>query len=190
MRKILTKSKQKNKERFNQILVGFVLIALMFLSVLGYSMVGNLKSEEEKVIYNGVEFTNKNGYWLTNMGNYQFIFSYSPKEVGEIEGLVNYINLYSGQPLYISSQDSDSTVEIYTNFNQIAQRIQSACINNESCEDEKLPIKTCDSNFIIISESNITSIVQNQSCVFIQGPKENLLNITDEFLFKTIGIRQ
>jgi len=75
--------------------------------------------------------------------------------------------------------------------------VQSACLDEEAdifnltsaCETNS-PIKNCADNFIIIRESNETKIMQNENCVFIQGKKENLIKITDEFLFNVFGIRE
>jgi len=198
MRKILSEAEQKSKERFNQILVGIVLIGVMILSTLGYSL--SSKDEEEggsakKVIYNGFEFTNQNGFWVLDIENLEFAFRNNPNEVKRIDSNVSLLNAYFNQPLYLSSEDGEASSEIYINLNQITLRMQNACLNSsliqnkskDSC-DENLPIKDCNSNFIIIKESNNTEIIQNQKCVFIQGPKEELLNLTDEFLFKIIGI--
>ena len=189
MRKILTKREQKSKERFNQIIVGLVLVFLLMFSIVGYSLIGRDSSsqDEEKVIYNGLEFTKVNEFWVLEQEGAEFIFRYNPEEVERIDSQINYINSYLNQPLYIYSENLESTSEIYTNMNKLVQRMQNACLNKEDCEGD-LPIKGCDSNFIIIRESDITGITQNQSCVFIEGPKENLVRITDEFLFKILGI--
>ena len=190
MRKRLLSAKdKKSKDRFNQLLIGLVLIFIMFLSVLGYALSGNQdeKSDNGKVVYNGLEFVNQNGYWTTSLENFQFNFKYNPNEVEVIESTLNYANSYYDKPLYIESDDSSATSEIYINLNQIVQRMQNACIDEEGCEGD-LPIKDCNDNFIIIKENNITSITQNESCVFINGPRENLTMIVDAFLFKILGI--
>ncbi len=190
MRKRLLSAKdKKSKDRFNQLLIGLVLIFIMFLSVLGYALSGNQdeKSDNGKVVYNGLEFVNQNGYWTTSLENFQFNFKYNPNEVEVIESTLNYANSYYDKPLYIKSDDSSATSEIYINLNQIVQRMQNACIDEEGCEGD-LPIKDCNDNFIIIKENNLTSITQNESCVFINGPRENLTMIVDAFLFKILGI--
>ena len=188
MRRILTKSQQKSKERFNQILVGLVLIFIMMLSIIGYSLIGREKErQEEKVIYRGVEFINRNGVWVVEQEGIQFVFKYNPEEVEKIDSPVNYINSYYNEPLYINSEDIGASNEIYSNMNQLVQRMQSACLSEENCEED-WPVKECDSNFIIIRERNITGITQNESCVFIEGPRESLVRLTDEFLFKILGI--
>ena len=94
-----------------------------------------------------------------------------------------------GEPLYLFSANQEASAEIYNNLYQIVQRMQPACLNEEEC-DENLPIKTCEDNFIIIEESEEIEIKQENNCVFIRGPQDSLIKITDEFLFKVLGIRQ
>ena len=183
-KRILSAKDRKSKDRFNQLLVGLVLIFLMLLSTLGYALSGNQEenSESNKVVYNDFEFVNQNGYWMTDLDSFQFGFAYNPKEVEAIDSNLNYANSYYDKPLYLKSDDSQATSEIYSNLNQIVQRMQNACIDENDCEGD-LPVKDCSNNFIIIEEDEIISIVQNESCVFISGPRENLTMITDEFLF-------
>ena len=39
------------------------------------------------------------------------------------------------------------------------------------------------------NENSKTEIVQNNNCVFIHGSAENLIKLTDQFLFKIMGIK-
>jgi len=187
MRKILTKSQQKSKERFNQILVGLVLIFIMILSVLGYGLVGRDSSKEEKIIFNGIEFKKINNLWEIEQENFKFVFKYNPKEIERVNSQVDYFDSYYNKPLYISSENLEATEEIYQNMYSFVERMQKACLNEEECEGD-LPIKNCENNFIIIRESNNSRITQNQNCVFIEGNQENLVKLTDDFLFKILGI--
>lgn len=191
MRRLISKIHHAKKQRRNNLIMGLGLIGIMFISVVGYGLMGREEetSSNDKVLFNGLEFRNINNLWVTQINDIQFIFSNDPREVISIEGEINYANSYSGKPLYISSEHEESIIEIYANFNQIAERMQEACFVNESCEGD-LPIKDCTNNLIVIRESNETSVVQNGSCVFIQGERDNLLNITDGFLLKTLGISQ
>ena len=111
-----------------------------------------------------------------------------------LKGLENYY----GKPLYLSSVNKESELEINSNLYSFIQRTQPACLEkNESMGSElfeeecgsDLPVKTCNDNFIIIVESNKSIIEQKDNCVFISGPQENLTKITDEFLFNILGIR-
>ena len=191
MRKIISKYKEGKRKRRNGMIIGLILVGVMLFSVLGYAFRGGGNDDVEKLNYNGFEFVEQNGFWFTSIENFQFAFRYNPQQVEEIDSELKYLENYYGKPLYISSENSEAELEIYRNLfyqNQIVQRMQSACLEEEEC-DENLPVKTCENNFIIIKKNNNSEIIQEENCVFIKGGEENLTKITDEFLFKILGIR-
>lgn len=190
MRQIISKTEQGKKRKRNQIIVGIILVGVMLLSTLGYAFNDNSSKNSKKIVYNGFKFENQQGLWVLNKDGIDFGFQYNPNEVERVNGAINLLNNYAGKPLYISSSNRDAEFEIYQNLDRIILRKQYACLNNSKCGDENLPIKTCADNFIIIeeSENNSSSIIQEQNCVFIKGSKEELVKITDEFLFKIIGV--
>jgi len=118
MEKIVSKERHKSKERFNQLLIGLVFIFLMILSTFGYSLSTSDKEEQgnKKVVYNGYEFLNSNGFWRMSIQDMQFTFRYNPKEVYRIPGKINDLNSYYDLPLYIQSENSESSSEIYMNL--------------------------------------------------------------------------
>ena len=190
MRKIISKKELGKKAKRNQFIVGAILVFIMMFSVLGYSFGGrNQEEETEKIVYGELEFVNQNGFWFTQIGDFEFVFSYNPNEVSKQDVELNYVNNYQDKPLYISSEDYKSSSEIYNNLNQFVLRMQNVCTEEQECEGD-LPVKTCEDNFIIIKKSNETKLVQNNSCVFIEAPLEELVKITDEFLFQILGIRK
>lgn len=185
MRSITSK---KNTNKAKQLMLGLILVVVMFISVLGYAFQGKEDDSNKKINYNGFEFIDKNGFWFLNIGNSEFVFKHNPNEVEKIDSQLKYLSYYSGKPLYIFSEDNlEAELEIYRNLQKTALRISPAYLEGEE-GNENYPIKTCEDNFIIIKESNNTNIIQNQSCVFIEGPKENLTKIADEFLFKILDI--
>jgi hypothetical protein len=188
VKKIVTKADSEKKRRRNQIIIGGILIFVMFFSVLGYTFGDNSNGNAKKIVYNGYEFVYENGFWKASIGNFVFFFTYNPEEVWKSDANLNLLNKYSGKPLYISSDSIDAESELYRNIDQIILRRQYACLQGENCTDSGLPVKTCEDNFIIIKESNVSSIRQDNNCVFIESPFENLTATTDEFLFKIIGI--
>jgi len=193
MRRILSKEEEAKRARRNQFLIGGIMILIMVASVLGYSFSREQDaSNTDKIIYNGFEFIKQSGFWNLNKGNHQFFFKYNPKETEKINSALNPLESYASKPLYIYSENDEAAAEIYRNLfyqNQIVERVNPACIEGEECEDNS-PIKTCESNFIIIKESNSTkSIRQNNSCVFIEGDMGNLTKLSDSFLFKIIGVQ-
>ncbi|RPH39460.1 MAG: hypothetical protein EHM87_24055 [Burkholderiales bacterium] len=187
MRSIIQKEKSR---RTNQIALGIILAIVMFISVLGYSFQGGNTTDSEKVVYNGFEFTSQNGLWFLEMGNIQFSFLYNPHQTERIGTNINYLDSYSGKPLYVYSENREAESEIYRNLfyqNRIVQRIQYACLNEDECKGN-FPIKTCSDNFILIKESNQSRITQNENCISIEGPEEELTKLTDEFLFKILKV--
>lgn len=190
MRTIESKKDAEKKQKRNQLIIGGILIIIMLGSTFGIIVdsFGN-KSDINKVEYNGYKFTNQNDFWTTTLGNYKFMFRYNPTQVERIDAEVRYLDSYSELPLYISSEDYVSEVEIYRNLGDIVQRFQGACLDGESCPED-WPIKDCSNNFIIIKKANESKIYQDENCVFIEGKQENLTQITDEFLFWITGVEK
>jgi len=178
MKRLKSKHREAKKQKRNQIIVGSILIFVMFGSVFGIMMGPFGKGDNTKINYNGYEFVNQNRLWFVNIGTFDFAFRYNPYEVEEIDSELKYLNNYYNKPLYISSDNNEATSEIVSNLNQIALRMQPACLNESNCEED-IPSKTCEDNFIIIEEKNQTNIIQDNNCVFIQGPQENLTMISD-----------
>jgi len=214
MRKIISKQEEDKKKKRNQWIVGVILIFIMIFSTLGFSFMGNTTEEPDikKADYNGFEFIKQGDFWfLSNLNNENLdylVFRHNPNEVEKSYSLLKYLNEYQNRPLYLFSENREAELEIYTNMNPFVQRIQKACLNNTVyginrtlnetmivetdffCNDENLPLKSCEDNFIIITESNKSEIIQKNNCVFIRGSGENLTKLADEFLFKIFGIEQ
>ena len=196
MRKISFKRDEERKKRMNQLILGLLLIFIMLFSTLGYSFSGFNKDEEdkegvEKVTYRGLEFSKQNNFWLLNKDGINFIFRYNPVELGGLNHGLIFLNInnYYGKPLYIHSENTEAEFEIYRNLDRIAQRIQYACLEDEQNCKKELPIKTCEDNFIIIKQGNSSEITQENNCIFINGQTEDeLVKLTDEFLFKLLGM--
>ena len=187
MKRLKSKHGESKRQKKNQVIIGVILIIVMFGSVFGIIVNSFGEKENKKVEYNGFEFVNDNGFWALELGNFEFVFKYNPYEIKEINTEVKYLNNYDNKPLYISSEYPEATYEIASNLDQAVLRIHNACLE-EGCKEDR-PTKTCEDNFIIIEEKNETNIIQNNNCVFIQGPKENITQISDEFLFHILGVR-
>lgn len=188
MRRIQSKKSLERKQKKNQLIIGIILIVVMFGSVFGI-IVNSFNSEENSNIleYNGLKFVNSNGIWVLNLGNIEFLFKYNPEEVEKVDSELDALSSYSGEVLYIDSKNYEAKLEVYRNFNSIAERIQLACIEETDCE-ENLPIKTCDDRLIIIKEGEFANVLQEDKCVFINAPAENLTKTVDSFLFNILDI--
>lgn len=190
MRKIGSLEREERRTRRNAMIIGIFLIIVMMFSVIGYGFLSQDGGSggSNKVVYNGYEFLATNQGWLLEMGNVNFLFYYNPNEVDreiEIEDLKK-LNSYAGKPLYLSSEDNLAGAEVYRNLYPIVERISSACLEGEECGKD-VPVKTCEDNFIIIRDGDVSKISQEDNCVFIEG--ENLLELSDEFLWKILDIR-
>lgn len=196
MRKILSKDNESRKKKRNQLTVGLLLIFLMFFSTLGFAFQLITQEETEQnenskiVNYNGFEFKEQNNFWSLNKGGINFIFRNNPNQVTKINSEINSLNNYLNKSLYIYSESIKAESEIRTNLFQYVKEIKNACLEKDECI-EKFPIKTCEDNFIIIkeiSENETSGINQENNCIFIKDYEENLIKLTDEFLFKLLGI--
>ena len=202
MRKIISRYERERKEKKMRLFLGTFLILVMMSSVLGFAFFGgglhgggggvptnngDNGQPNNNLNYNGFEFTNQNGLWVLNFQGDNFVFRFNPHQVNDIPGFVNPFSSYHNKPAYVYSENPEA--EILVNINNLALRIQNACLEGEECANKNLPVKTCGDNFIIIKESNFTEISQQGNCVYIQGPSNSLVQIADEFLFKILGVK-
>jgi|TARA_B100000315_G_C14512639_1_gene557702 hypothetical protein len=200
MRRITSRETERKSRRRKQLTVGLVLIFLMFFSTLGYSfqLIGNngeiggndLNAPAQIINYNGFEFESRGIFWTLNKGGENFIFAYNPNEVERSYEKVNLLESYVDKPLYIDSDSAEAKAELRANLLKFTSSIENACLSNEEDCDEEIKIN-CNENFIKIREvSNnaLEGITQENNCVFINAKKENLIKMTDEFLFKVLGI--
>ena len=171
-------------------MVGLVLIGVMIFGTLGYAFESNNNNtgtNTNKINYNGFEFVNQNNFWVTKIGESEFIFKYNPEQVNKTEGKFDTLDKYYQKPLYIYSENDEASLEIIRNINSVVQRIQKACFEEKDCNNI-LPLKTCEDNLIIIRLGTTSKIEQKNNCVFIEGSKEELTKLSDEFLFKILEI--
>ena len=187
MRAIENKDKTDKKRQRNQVIVGLLLIGLMLLSTAGYAAFNTSGTTTQTFKYNNLKFENVNGYWQTKINDVSYSFLYKPTEVNKRELILNPLNFYSNKNLYITADNFDAEQEINRNLYNLVSGVREACLKGENCSNSDLPIKTCDDNFIIIKEGT-EGIKQEKSCVFITGKYENLVTLTDEFLYKLLGI--
>lgn len=168
-------------------IIGIILVGIMILSTAGYAFYREDKTTNEKIIYNGFEFVNENGFWRTSVNGEKFYFQYLPNETLDIKlNLQKNLNSFSGKPLYYSPQNP-GVQEILINFDRYVERYQQACLNIDNCENG-LPIKNCTDNFIIFQNKNISTITQEDNCIYILYPDDADVKAADAFLYRILGI--
>jgi hypothetical protein len=193
MKKIVTKKDLEKKRKKQQTILGVTLALIMVLSAFG-AVVGSFSNAQDNELnYNGLKFISYNGYWTTTIGELDFYFRFNPKQTENVSSFFENKTIplatdYLDKPLYLKSDNQAATSEIYQNTQYFIERIQAACLDNLTCSQD-LPIKNCTDNFILIESSEIPSFQIDNKCVFIKGNSEEILMMTDEFLFKTLGIK-
>jgi len=191
IRRLVSRKKRERQEKRKQMVIGIFLLFIMFLSIIGYSIQSGL-GKEKTLTYNGIEFVYTNGFWT--VGN--FAFKYSPEEVPETSANLNDASFYEGLPLYLYSESADAEAEIRVNLRQIANSLLNACpketeVSGAEC-DEKSPVISCNEdseNFIIIRKNTKTDIRQENNCVYIEGPEQDLAMLADQFIYKILGVK-
>lgn len=190
MRKITSKHVHDKRRRRNNIILGGILIGLMFFSTLGYAFQGflgdtNTSGDQNVFEFNGFQFTEQNGFLVLDYYGDNLIFRYSPEEINGLELDFNSAD-YSGKKVYIYSEHVIAESEIKTNLINIAESVENACPENGNCVG--FPVKTCEDNFIIIKISEENKITTDRNCIFIEGKEGDLTEISDIFLYKTLGV--
>ena len=190
MRRIGSKAEDERKEKIKRRIIGISLLSIMVLSVFGIMIdsIGFNKTNPDQISYRGTTFLKQQERWFFSKDQVSFAIMNSPENLTDIPmENMNLLAYYSGSPLYINLINNSLESEIYYNLQTVASRIQYGCLNSTTCNGD-FPIKTCEDNFIIIEESNETSITQEQSCVFIKAPEQDLQKVLDSFFLKIIGI--
>ena len=191
MKRIETKESLEKRNSRNKLTISIVLIGVMFFSVFAYGFMSFERTDEnKKVVYNNYEFVSSGEFWVLNFESVNLVFKYNPEQVESVNVSLKTIENYNQKPLYIYSEDNQAGAEVYKNIYPFVQRVQEACLTGEVCNNKNLPVKICEDNFIIIKEKSETSIKQEKNCVFIEGKKEDLLKLSDEFLFRVFKIKQ
>lgn len=193
MRKLSTKEQEEKRQKRNQKIVSLVIVLLMIGSGFGI-IVNSFGSQDNasrtRAEYNDFVFFKSGNYWITETQSQQLVFEHLPDETNfTLNSEINPLSSYKDRVLYIYSEDALAGSFVASNLQNFVQRIQLACVENKICNGD-YPIKdNCDDNFIKIEISNKTQIKQENSCVFIQSDEENLVKITEEFLYNLFEIK-
>jgi hypothetical protein len=192
IKKLTSKKEEQKKAKKNQLIIGLALVGLMIVSTFGI-IVNSFGDDEEsqEINYQGYVFEQSNGFYILSLGQNQFYFKSNPLELKDLEYDQNYTKLisnYLSSPIYLDSIDQVAYAELYQNLINFAQKIQPGCIDEETCQNQNYPIKTCEDNLIIIRIAENNNIYQEENCIFIEGKKEDLIKLTDKFLLKIFGV--
>ncbi len=183
MRSITSREQIEKKQKRNKAILGIIIIFLMVFSTAGFAIYqtsGTTSTPDSTEPDDGLNFNGQ--YWVYNVSGQPFYFT-NLQSLTEDIPVATTISLqeYSGQALYIDSEDQLVLNEIGVNLGRFSSRIQEACY--EEC-DKDLPRKQCDQNLIVYRESEENKVYQDQKCVFIEGDIKAL----DAFLYHLLGL--
>ncbi len=209
MKKILTKKERQKIEKRNNTIIGSILVLIMFLSIIGYSFFtsdGDGISQENKIIYNGIEFNlREDGLWHFNVYEKNFRAYYSPKEIRnitqnlediKIDSSISYWDFHN-KLLYIHyKNDFSADGEILRNVLDIVQRTNHFCFEEDEIIDNEIeecagPIKSCeDTNSILLvtRQGEENSITQEENCIFLEFKEQESLKVASTFLYRILNI--
>jgi len=189
MRKILSAEQEALKEARKRKIMVILISAVLVLSILGSYYGLENRESKGKVKHKGIVFTLGEDGWHFSVFGYNFVTAYNPLETENISILIKMnINDYAGNPLYFSDNSEYGGIsEIERNLYSAVSRMQFACYT-ENCTE--YAVKNCTDNLVVIQESkdNETFIKQEENCIFISAPSNEILKACDRFLFKILGL--
>lgn len=185
MRKIVSKYEEDKRKRRNQFIVGGVLIVVMLLSTLAYAFQGQVQNSgstaANTTTYNGISFSNQNGFWATTYGNHRIAFTYAPSQItSDLSNVTKNISDFTNRQVYLFSEDSNSTSEWSVNLAGFASQVTPV---------QDLSNLDCSNNFIVVQKTLSDSVYQRQNCIFISGQQQDLIGLSDNVMFKLFGIK-
>ena len=187
MKRIETESEREKRKHRNNLIVGIVLIVLIGFSSLGYAIMSKTESQVTKPVkYGNLEFTMSNDMWVSVINSKAYYFSNLPEEVENVSvsGEIKLDDFY-GKPVYYVNLNSAANTLNYL-LNEVSERMQEACLVNESCSNEELPVKTCEDNVIIFyPDKSETKIYKIDNCIFLEG---NSFQAIDKLIYRMLNI--
>jgi len=194
MQRIISREEKEKTEGRKRRTIVIIVGVIMILSTLGYSFMsfgrGGEQGGKTKSSYKGTEFKLDEYGWNFEIQGLEFVTQYLPEDTENISANI-FINAqdYYGKPLYFAYESLQEGVrEIESNLNEIASRMQYACLD-ENCS--QYAIKNCTVDNIIIikqGEENETFISQGDNCIIISAQSNEIVRASDRFLYKIFGI--
>lgn len=185
-----------------------IVVASLIVVVALFTLLLRLGGEDEnRVTYNGFEFTDVDGLWRTGWQregqSYELDFRFNP---GQVEGVpvtgktdirFQFENVY----LTVDPSEERTPETAYLNLAAVElsrklvepfeRNVTAACTRNETEACESRPIVTCEntnSSVIYLRQASESKIVLNGNCAVIQGKGEGIVMAADKALFQWLKI--
>ncbi len=185
MRKIASIQDIEKRKKRNNFLLGSFLVLLLILSTLGYAILDNQNvTSIETVEYGNLKFERTSQYWATTISGQIVYFNYLPDEVKNVSIEGNYqLSDYVSETIYFVNANP-AINQIINSLQNIATRVQEACLEGTQCEVESAPVKNCtDRLFVYVPGQE--KVYKNQNCIYLSG---DVYRTTDRLLYEFYGI--
>lgn len=181
MKKITSIAEYSTREQRRKRIGGIVIIVLLLLSTLGFALSIVGIGDNSTTVENTQGFSYNGQYWVYTAGLQQYHFLHHPNETNYSVQLTKNLADFSNKQVYVDSEVIGGAQEIANNLGLYSGKISEACYGE--C-DRDLPEKNCTDPLIVIRESEIESVREEESCVFIEGNMKTI----DAFLHRILGI--
>ena len=179
MRKSIDKAKR------NTVIIGVFIVVLMIGSVLAL-FASPYGERTVKAKYNGFDFVRTEQGWTVWLGNQAVSFAYLPFDLENIT-LPGEINK-EAEKIYLAAEDDEilNTQYQLTRTNSILyyftkMRFVDACLNADSCPEEK-PIIKCDdinAQAIVFKAGNETKSYKDFQCMIFEFASNNKISLNE-----------
>ena len=187
--------RHKNKKNYGSIALSLFIATIMVTSIIGYIFADN---QDQAVKYNGIKFTLISTGWKANIDGKNYLFSYDPKSVEDME--------LPDDVFFDNVMEIDATYDPNSTYKEaIAQSIfefaNILSVNNiylrpgfTSNTSFGVSIITCDdaSPFVPVlyyKSSNQTIVTSQDNCLIIEARDANsFLALTDRIAYKILGV--
>lgn len=197
--------KKENLKVFWYIIAFIFLVFLLIFSVKFFDK----KSGENQLFqtkeYNGFEFVNISGLWMTEIQDktgqvYQVPLHYGPWDLENVSIAGRIDERFNASRIYITfspnatefSHLAIASSEISNNLHQVVNaQLTAACTQNGTgCETR--PIVTCDSTndtvIYLSQEAEEASVFLSGNCIVVQGRKWNVVRAAERLIYQMYAV--
>lgn len=188
-----SEDREKREKRIQKLFAYFV-IAILFFSILAYSVLSIYDNSQTK--YGKFAFEQTYGGWKTKVGDFIILTQFHPNQVEDVIFSGN-IDDFSSIVYLVSKTENERKAAEEISKNLLSLKKGIACLPEDSESDEcfNMTIKSCaDADYlekvIVIKEKDEeTSVSYYNNCMNIIGNNSlELIRASDKVLYKIFGI--
>lgn len=169
---------------------------LMIFSVMGI-IIG--RQDSQKFEYNGYKFKTDGNFYVVEVNNELYGFSFFPTQVDYLNLSEDVVNILKTTPMfYITFNPNAPNIDLmYMDIirKDLSEKMDKIIVNGvlSASADYALPVLTCQNAtthipMIILNSSQETNIKTNKTCIVLNGQNTELLRLRDFLMYKVLGV--